>query len=292
MGTPVLGNFLIGLREGLEAALVVSILVTYLVRTDRRSLIRFVNLGIAAAVVVSILMAGLIQTISDDLAANLEPVFAGTISFLAVIFVTWMIFWMKSSARTISGDLRAKLDAAAGIGSGFAVASMAFLAVSREGAETAVFFWAAAHATGSVTSSLIGLLLGLVASVLLGIAFFKSTISLNLSKFFMVTGVLLAIVAAGVGAAGIHEFQEIGWLPGEHTVVLDLARWLPEGSTQATVMAGLFNIQSETSLLQAIVWVSYLAIVLVLFLRPAKSVDPVAASSAARAASEDELTVS
>ena len=267
----MLGNFLIGLREGLEAALIVSILLTYLVRTERKHLIRHVVIGVAAAIIASILVAVVIQSISAELAEDIEPIFAGTISFLAVIFVTWMIFWMKSSAKTISGDLREKLDVAAKVGGGIAVASMAFLAVAREGVETAVFYWAAAHATGDVASSLVGLTLGLALSVLLGVAFFKSAIRLNLTKFFNVTGILLAFVAAGVGAYGIHEFQEIGWLPGEDMIVLNLSQWLPEGSTQATILAGLFNISAKTSLLQAIAWVTYVAIVITLFRKPSKA---------------------
>ncbi|MCX6404993.1 MAG: FTR1 family protein, partial [Actinobacteria bacterium] len=121
----MLGNFLIGLREGLEAALVVSILVTYLVRTNRQQYIRFVTYGVASAVIFSVIVGTVLQLIEQSLSAKVEPVFAGTISILAVGFVTWMIFWMKKSARTISGDLRTRLDAAALTGSGIAVGAMA-----------------------------------------------------------------------------------------------------------------------------------------------------------------------
>ena len=266
----MIANFIIGLREGLEAALVVSILVTYLVRTDRAHLKRYVANGVGVAVLASALLATGLQLISSELSATVEPAFAGTVSFLAVGFVTWMIFWMKRSARTISGELRHRLDSAA-LGGGLAVATMAFLTVVREGAETAVFFWAAAHATHHEGVSLIGLLLGLGLAVILGIAFFKSTIRINLSTFFRVTGILLAIVAAGVLTAGIHEFQEIGWLAGEHTVWIDLSSVLPEGSLLATVVGGLFNITATTTALQVVAWVIYVAVVLVLFLRPVKS---------------------
>jgi len=274
----MLGNFLIGLREGLEAALVVSILVTYLVRTDRQKYIRFVTYGVATAVIFSTVVGIGLQLIEQSLSAKVEPIFAGTISILAVGFVTWMIFWMKKSARTISGDLRQRLDVAAITGSGLAVAAMAFAAVAREGAETAVFFWAAAHANGNELVSLAGLILGLLTAVALGIAFYRSTIKLNLSAFFKVTGVLLTIVAAGVLSYGIHEFQEIGWLPGDENVVLNLSAQLPEGSAIATVMAGLFNLSAKTTALQAVAWVSYTVVVLALFLaKPsAKTSDAVA----------------
>ena len=262
----MLGNFLIGLREGLEAALVVSILITYLVRTNRESFIRFVTYGVATAIGFSVLLGITLQMIEQSLSETIEPIFAGTISFLAVGFVTWMIFWMKKSARTISGDLRTKLDSAALSGGGLAVAAMAFAAVAREGTETAIFFWAAAHATGNELLSLAGLTLGLIVAVVLGIAFYRSTIKLNLTSFFKVTGVLLTIVAAGVLSYGIHEFQEIGWLPGEDNVILNLSAQLPEGSVLATIMAGLFNVTAKTTALQAVAWVTYVAVVLAMFL--------------------------
>jgi len=269
----MLGNFLIGLREGLEAALVVSILVTYLVRTNRQQYVRFVTYGVASAVIFSAIVGTVLQLIEQSLSETVEPIFAGTISILAVGFVTWMIFWMKKSSRTLSGDLRNRLDAAAITGSGLAVAAMAFAAVAREGTETAVFFWAAAHANGNELVSLAGLILGLVTAVALGIAFYRSTIKLNLSSFFRVTGVLLTIVAAGVLSYGIHEFQEIGWLPGEDNVVLNLSSQLPEGSVIATVMAGLFNLSAKTSALQAVAWVSYIVVVLTMFLAKANPTD-------------------
>lgn len=265
----MLGNFLIGLREGLEAALVVSILVTYLVRTNRQQYVRFVTYGVATAVIFSAIVGTGLQLIEQSLSETVEPIFAGTISVIAVGFVTWMIFWMKKSARTLSGDLRNRLDAAAITGSGIAVAAMAFAAVAREGAETAVFFWAAAHANGNELVSLAGLILGLLTAIALGVAFYRSTIKLNLSAFFKVTGVLLTIVAAGVLSYGIHEFQEIDWLPGEDNVVLNLTSQLPEGSAIATVMAGLFNLSAKTTALQAVAWVSYIVVVLTLFLAKA-----------------------
>lgn len=276
----MLGNFLIGLREGLEAALVVSILVTYLVRTERKQYIRFVTYGVSSAVIFSATIGTVLQVIEQSLSAKVEPVFAGSISILAIGFVTWMIFWMKKSARTMSGDLRNRLDVAAVAGSGLAVALMAFAAVAREGAETAVFFWAAAHANGNELVSLAGLILGLVTAVVLGVAFYRSTIKLNLSTFFKVTGVLLTIVAAGVLSYGIAEFQEIGWLSGYENVVLNLSAQLPQGSVIATVMAGLFNLSAKTTALQAVAWFSYIVVVLALFLsKPAAPTAAVVAST-------------
>lgn len=260
-------NYLIGLREGIEAALVVSILLTYLVRTDRKPLIRFVWYGVGAAILVSILIAVGLETISGELSETLEPIFAGTVSFVAVGFVTWMIFWMKRSARTISSDLRNQLDNAAVSGGAIAVAAMAFVAVLREGAETAIFFWAAAHATGNSVASVVGLVLGLGTAVIVGWVFYRSTSTINLSKFFKVTSILLVFVAAGVLSYGIHEFQEVGWLPGEANVLLDLSGVLVEGTFLATLVAGLFNLKPTTTALQVIGYVGYSVTVLYFLLR-------------------------
>jgi high-affinity iron transporter len=261
------GNYLIGLREGIEAALVVSILITYLVRTNRKPLIRFVWIGVGAAAVVSILIAVGLETVSGELSDKLEPIFAGSVSFVAVGFVTWMIFWMKRSARTISSDLRNQLDNAAVAGGAIAVAAMAFIAVLREGAETAIFFWAAAHATGNSFTSVAGLALGLATAVVVGWIFYRSTSTINLSKFFKITSILLVFVAAGVLSYGIHEFQEIGWLPGEANVLIDLSGVLVEGSFVATLVAGLFNLKPTTTTLQVIGYVTYSVTVLYFLLR-------------------------
>lgn len=264
----MLGNFLIGLREGLEAALVVSILVVYLQRTNRNALIRSVRNGVLLAIAVSIAVAIGLETISSELAESIEPIFAGVVSFIAVVFVTWMIFWMKKAARTISKDLKGKLDAAQVSGGEFAVGIMAFVAVVREGVETAIFYWAASQASGSAATSLLGLTLGLGMAIVLGWGIYRSSASINLPKFFRVTGVLLVFVAAGVLSYGIHEFQEVGLLPGEDNVVLNLSAILPENSIFATLVAGIFNISAKTSLIQAVAYLSFVSVVLFLFLRP------------------------
>lgn len=264
----MLGNYLIGLREGLEAALVVSILLVYLQRTNRHALIRSVMYGVGAAVLTSILIAVGLESISSELEETIEPIFAGTVSLLAVVFVTWMIFWMKKSARTISTDLRNKLDDAAVSGGHLAVALMAFIAVVREGVETAIFYWAAAQATGSASASLVGLTLGLGTAVALGWAIYESSASINLPKFFKVTGVLLVFVAAGVLSYGIHEFQEVGWLPGEDDVIINLSGILTEGSLLSTLVAGIFNIKATTTTVQLVAYVAYVAVVLYTFLKP------------------------
>lgn len=285
----MLSNYLIGLREGLEAALVVSILLVYLVRTDRKALVKWVHLGVLSAIGASVLVALMLETISADLEETVEPAFAGTVSFVAVAFVTWMIFWMRRSARTISTDLREQLDSAALSGGHIAVAAMAFVAVVREGFETAIFFWAASEASGNAVGSIFGLFLGLATAIALGWAIYRSSASINLPKFFRVTGLLLIFVAAGVLSYGIHEFQEIGWLPGDDNVLLDLSAWLVDGSLLQTLAAGLFNLKPTTTALQVLAWLTYSIVVLFLFLRPV-SASPLVRSENAVSQSQSETT--
>ena len=267
----MIGNYLIGFREGIEASLIVSILITYLVRTQREFLIRFVWVGVLGAIIVSAAVAGVLQGISTELSDHTEPIFAGTMSCVAVGFVTWMIFWMKRSAKTIAGELRGRLDTAALAGGAVAVASMAFFAVVREGTETAVFFWAAAHATGHQGASFVGLLLGLVTAAFIGFLVFKSSAKINLRTLFNVTGVALVFVAAGVLSYGIAEFQEVGLLTIGTGTALNLSSYLTDGSVQAVLAAGLFNLKAITSTLQVAAYLVYVIVVLSLILRPSRS---------------------
>jgi high-affinity iron transporter len=285
----MLSNYLIGLREGLEAALVVSILLVYVTRTNRLNLRRWIAFGVASAIVVSILVALILETISKDLSETAEPAFAGFVSLSAVAFVTWMIFWMRRSARTISTELREQLDDAALSGGHIAVAAMAFVAVIREGVETAMFFWAASQASGSAIGSIFGLILGLTTAVALGWAIYRSSASINLPKFFRVTGILLVFVAAGVLSYGIHEFQEIGWVPGEDDVLLNLSGIMTEGSLLQTLVAGILNIKLETSVLQVLAWATYSIVVLFLFMRPV-SAAPLVRSENSVAQGQSEIT--
>ncbi|MDT7694401.1 MAG: high-affinity iron transporter, partial [Pseudonocardiales bacterium] len=203
----MLSNALIGLREGLEAALVVSILVAFLVRSDRRRALPWVWAGVAVAVVISIAVGALLTFTSNAMSFEAQEAFGGGMSIVAVGFVTWMIFWMRRTARALSGELRDRLEQALQIGS-WAVVLMAFLAVGREGLETAVFFWAAAQAAGSTASPLLGFLIGIAVAVGLAYLIYRGAVRINMAKFFKVTGTLLIFVAAGILAYGMHDLQE------------------------------------------------------------------------------------
>ena len=271
----MLGNALIGLREGLEAALVVSILVAFLVRTNRRSVLPKVWLGVGIAVAVSVGVTFALALAQQQLTFEAQETFGGLLSIIAVGFVTWMIFWMRRVSRSISAELRGRLEDALEMGSA-AVVVMAALAVGREGLETALFFFTAAQAAGETTDPLIGFLIGIAVAVALAYLIYRGAVQLNLGRFFSITGVLLIFVAAGILAYGVHDLQEAGILPGLNTLAFDVSAAIPPDSWYGTLLKGIFNFSPQTTIVEAIVWVAYVATVLTLFLRPQRKRTPAA----------------
>jgi high-affinity iron transporter len=265
----VLGNYLIGLREGLEASLVVSILIAYLVRTGRTSHLRYVWGGVVLAIGLSVAFGALLEFTSANLSFQAQEAFGGTMSIIAVVFVTWMIFWMRSASRTIAKELQGKLDAAVAVG-GTAVVVLAFISVAREGLETSIFFWSAAKATGETWTPVIGFGLGLATAVVLGVLLYRSAIRINLGTFFRWTGFLLIFVAAGVLSYGVHDLQEAGILPGLNNLLFDVSRQVPPSSWYGTLLKGVFNFSPRTTVLEGLVWVLYVVPCLYFYLRPTK----------------------
>ncbi|WP_226355202.1 iron uptake transporter permease EfeU [Pseudonocardia sp. ICBG601] len=274
----MLGNALIGLREGLEAALVVAILVAFLVRTGRRSELPRVWAGVALAVAVSVgVTLGLTLT-QQALTFEAQEALGGSLSIIAVGFVTWMIFWMRSHGRTLSRALEGALDRAVSMGP-WAVVVMAALAVGREGLETAIFFFAAAQAAGETAGPLVGFLIGIAIAVALAYAIYRGALKINLGRFFTVTGFLLIFVAAGILAYGVHDLQEAGILPGLTTLAFDVSDVIPADSWYGTLLKGIFNFSPQTTVLEAVVWSVYVVVVLALFLRPARRRAPATADA-------------
>ncbi len=224
----MLPTFLIGLREGLEASLVVSILVAYLVRTDRRDALSAIWAGVGVAVGLSLGVGALLTFTSAQLSFQGQETLGGTLSIVAVGFVTWMVFWMRRTARSLKGDLEGRVQSAV-LGGTVALAVVAFFAVGREGLETALFLWAAAQAAGSGATPLVGAALGLATAVALAYALYRRSVKLNLGKFFTTTGLLLVVVAAGVLSYGVHDLQEAGLLPGLTTLAFDVSAHRPAG---------------------------------------------------------------
>jgi high-affinity iron transporter len=277
----MLANYLIGLREGLEAALVVGILVAYLVRTGNRHRLVPIWIGVGIAVALSLLAGAVLTFTSRSLSFKAQETFGGVASIVAVGFVTWMIFWMRRTARHLKGELQGKIDAALTMGP-WALAAAALLAVGREGLETALFIWTAVKATGSSTTPVTGAFLGLVTAVVLGYLIYRRSIQLNLAKFFTYTGGALIVVAAGVLAYGFHDLQEAGILTfgGLDRVVFDATGVLPPSSWYGSLFKGLFSISAAPTRLELLAWLAYLVPVMALFLRPGLRGRPVAAAPA------------
>ena len=265
----MLSTFIIALREGLEAALIVGILVAYIVRTDRRHFLKPLWTGVAAALSATFALGAFLSFTSAELSDRGEELFAGITSFIAVGLVTWMVFWMKRTARTLRNELHGKVDTAL-TGGPISLALVAFFAVAREGLETALFVYTNFQTVGAASTATVGLVLGLTLAVVLGYLIYNRSVKLDLSKFFTVTGVALVIVAAGVLSYGIHEFQELGWIPGVDDFLWDVTPWIAKESILASLLSGTVGFDTTTSFIQFIAWSAYLVAVLVPYLSKGK----------------------
>ena len=262
-------NLLIGLRERLEASLVVSILIAYLVKVNRRHEIRYIWIGVASALVSVIAIFTVITIAFDNLSFYWQEVVGGTLSILAAILVTWMIFWMRRTARTLKRELEGHLESALGLGAG-ALIAIAFLTVGREGLETAAIIWSTI--VGSATTGpFIGAAAGIAIAVVLGYLIYRGALKVNLSRFFTITGALLIVVAAGVLADGIFDLQEAGVLPGFAMRAFDISSTIPPDSWYGTLLKGTFNFQPDPSWLQVVAWIGYIVPVLFLYFSGSKT---------------------
>ncbi len=262
----MLANLLIGLREGLEAALVVGILVAYLVRTGRRDLLGQVWLGVTIAIVASLGVGAALTFGPRGLTSRAQEAIGGSLSLVAVALVTWMIFWMARTARHLKADLTGRLDDALTAGR-WAVVMTVLFAVGREGLETALFLWAAAQATGASTSPLLGATLGLALAAGLGWALYRGAVRVDLRAFFAWSGLGLVLVSAGVLANGVHDLQEAGLLPGPDSFAFDVSAVIPPESWYGTLLKGTVGFSPSTTWLQAAAWLAYLAPVAALYVR-------------------------
>ena len=263
-------NALIGLREGLEAALVVVILLAFLKKTNRTWGIPYVWVGVGTAVALSVALGAVLTYGTRQLTFETQELVGGVASIIAVFFVTAMVFWMKSAARSLSGELKGRLDRALDLGP-LAVALVGFLGVGREGLETAIFFYATAQAAGAGNNvPLLGWLVGFAGAIALGVLIYRGALRIDLARFFTYTGVALIFVAAGILSYGIHDVQEAGFLPGLTNLAFDVSGVIDPGSWYAALLKGTLNFTPATTVLQAVAWVLYVGIVLFLFLRPSR----------------------
>jgi high-affinity iron transporter len=275
-GNVFLATFLTGLREGLEATLVVTILVGFLVKSDRRDRLKLVWGGVVLAALLSVGVVLALGYASEALTGPRRELFEAITSVAAVVFVTWMIFWMRRAARSIGGQLRARLDDAIKLGP-LAVVVVAFLAVAREGVETAVIFVGIVQGAPTVWP-VVAITIGILTSVALGFGLYASLVRINLTKFFTWTGLLLILVAAGIFKYGVHDFQEAGVLPGLSNHAFDISGVLDPNTWYASLLSGMFNITPQPTVLEVVAWCAYAVPVLVLFLVPGRR-KPVASST-------------
>lgn len=251
----MLASYLLSLREGLEAALIVGILLSALRQMQRSRFISAVWLGTLSASVVSVLIAILLTILGLEMRDPGEAIFEGFTMLIAAGLLTWMIFWMSHQARFIKSNLESEVKQASS-GGAKALFLVAFIAVLREGIELALFLTASAFASNE-QQTLIGGILGLGTAALLGWSLFASTIRLDLRRFFQVTGVLLILFAGGLVVHGVHEFTVVGWLPTIVDHVWDFTAIVSENSTLGQLLGTLFGYNPTPSLMEMIAYVLY-----------------------------------
>ncbi|HEV2346824.1 MAG TPA: iron uptake transporter permease EfeU [Actinocrinis sp.] len=289
MWNDVFPSFLIGLREGLEAGLIVSILVATLVRAGRRARLGTVWAGVTAAVALSLSFAAVLTFTAASLPAGGQDAFGGVLSLVAVVFVTAMVFWMRRSARSFSGDIKARVTEALGRGAGV-LAFTAFVAVAREGLETSLFLWTTAKSAGSSQGPIIGAALGVALAVAACWGLYRRVLRINLGRFFAVTGAVLIVIAAGVLAYGLGDLQESGLIPGHTAHAFDLSS-IDTESWYATLISGTLNLTPTMSRLQVLGYLLYLLPTMYLFARGVRQAPAPSAETAAKRAAKQERDV-
>jgi len=282
----MLPTYLLSLREGLEAALIIGIVLGAVSKIRRNDLAPAVWLGTLSAVIVSILTAVILTSFGMSLEETAEQIFEGITMLIAAGILTWMIFWMSKQARFLKSELEAGVNKAAASTGKRAMFWLAFIAVVREGVELAFFITAAFFAgdqsqvTSNIIQTLAGTILGLGTAALLGWTLFATTVRLDLRRFFQVTGILLILFAAGLVAHGVHEFNEIGWIPAVIEHVWDMNVVLDENSLAGQLLKTLFGYNGNPSLTEIFAYFAYLAVVTVLWRRDTAPIKATAPSQA------------
>lgn len=258
----MIAALLISLREGLEASLIVGIVFSYLRKTNQMRYRWHAWAGVAVAIAVSLVVALSIQIIGAELEGQMEQIFEGVMMLFAVIVLTWMIFWMRSQARSMKGELEAQLADVVHLGSPRGLFAVTFFAVAREGIETALLLTAMAF-TMTGTETIVGTLLGLALAAAIGFMIYASTIRLNVRTFFNITSVLLLLFAAGLLTNSIHEFQEAGLVTLLSNHVWDISSILGEEGTLGAILKALFGYNSSPTLMELVAYLGYWVFALV-----------------------------
>lgn len=262
----MLSSFFIAFREGLEAFLVVGIIISYLFKIGEKRYIKHVIFGVIFAIVLSIGLAYISELLFGGLEGKVEEIFEGSVMLLAVVVLTYMIFWMNNQARRIKSDIEISVEKAVYKGRIFSLFFLGFIVVFREGAETVLFFRAISYQIGS-RELIIGGAIGIISSIILALIFFVSTIKINLSLFFRITGILIILIAAGLLSTSIHEFQEAGVLPIIKDNIYDISHILSTDSIAGGILKSLFGYNPSPSLLEIIIYLTYIAAIIILIRR-------------------------
>jgi len=265
------GGLLTGLREGVEAALIVGIIASYLVKIGRADRLGSVWLGVVAAILASAGVGVFAFVALGSLQGTAEQIFAGVTSLLAVVILTYMLFWMRKQAITLGADLRKGVDRAVASTSVLGLVLLAFTAVIREGIETALFLLGqTTAASGEGLAVVLGALIGLLIAAGIGVLIFRVGMRLNLSAFFSVTGAALVVIASGLLSYGVHELIEVGLLPGLITPVYDISAILPHKEGIGQFLRAIVGYSSTPELTTLLAQVTYLVLGLLFYVRPVR----------------------
>jgi high-affinity iron transporter len=266
----VLPTFVIGLREGVEASLIVGIVAAFLRQRGASRELRWVWLGVAAAISLCVAAAVVLQIIDENLPQRQQEGLETVIAAVAVVMVTSMIVWMARHSRNLKGEIEARAASATAAGSVLALVLMAFLAVLREGLETAVFLLSAFQASTNRTASTLGALLGIAVAIVIGLAIYRGGVKINLAKFFKATGLVLVLVAAGLVSFAFHTGHEAGWINVGQGQLLDLSWLIKPGTVQSALLTGVLGIQPRPTVIEGIGWLAYLLPVTAYVLRSSR----------------------
>jgi high-affinity iron transporter len=253
----MLPTFVIGLREGLEASLIVGIIAAFLIQRGERGALRPMWFGVAIAVGLCTAVAVVLRVVGESLPFRQREFLEGVLSLVAVAGVTYMVVWMRRHSRELKRQLEEHAERALVVGSTLALVGMAFFAVLREGLETAIFMLAAFQSSTNPASTGVGAALGVVVAVALGYALYRGGVRINLSRFFRVTGFVLVLVAAGLLSSAIHEFAEAGVLSVGQQRALDLSWLVAPGSVRASLITGMLGLQPVPTVAEAAAWMLY-----------------------------------
>lgn len=253
----MLPTFVIGLREGVEASLIVGIIAAFLYRHDARRQVVWVWVGVVAAALLCIGAAAVLQVLDQSLPQRQQEGFETVVALVAVGMVTWMIVWMSSHAHQLRGDLEHHAGAALAAGSAWGLVLMAFLAVLREGLETSVFLLSTFQASQDHAAAVVGAIAGIALAVALGYAIFRGGVGISLGRFFFLTSLVLVLVAGGLVSFAVHTAHEAGWLNVGQIQLVDLTWLVRPGTVQAALVTGVLGVQPKPTLVEVLGWLVY-----------------------------------